>query len=92
MTLATRVTALAQAIGADVKALFASAAPPDSLSITYHTEGSIATYVVDGVTRTVAYNSDGTVHTVSGPVGSLTRTETYSYSGGRLSGMTAVEA
>ena len=64
----------------------------DALSITYNGDGSIDTLTEDGVVKTFAYNGDGTINTVSWPVGALTRTETYSYSSGVLTGMTAVEA
>ena len=64
----------------------------DSLTITYNSDGTIATLTEDGVVKTFAYNGDGTINTVSWPVGALTRTETYSYSSGVLNGMTAVEA
>lgn len=64
----------------------------DALSITYNGNGSIATLTEDGVTKTFAYNGDGTINTVSWPVGALTRTETYSYISGVLTDMTAVEA
>ena len=40
----------------------------------------------------ITYNADGSVDTVSYPSGALTRTETYSYTGGVLTGMTAAEA
>ncbi len=64
----------------------------DALSITYNGNGTIATLTEDGVVKTFAYNGDGTINTVSWPIGTLTRTETYSYSSGVLTGMTAVEA
>lgn len=64
----------------------------DTLSITYNGDGTIATLTEDGVTKTFAYNGDGSINTVSWPVDALTRTETYSYSSGVLTGMTAVEA
>lgn len=64
----------------------------DALSITYNGNGSIATLTEDGVTKTFTYNGDETINTVSWPVGALTRTETYSYTSGVLTGMTAVEA
>ena len=63
----------------------------DALSITYNGNGSIATLTEDGVVKTFAYNGDGTINTVSWPVGALTRTETYSYTSGVLTGMTATE-
>lgn len=64
----------------------------DALSITYNGDGSIATLTEDGVVKTFTYNGDGTINTVSWPIGALTRTETYSYSSGVLTGMAAVEA
>ena len=64
----------------------------DALSITYNSDGSIATLTEDGVTKAFAYNGDGSINTVTWPVGALTRTETYSYSSGVLTGMAAVEA
>lgn len=64
----------------------------DALSITYNGDGSIATVTEDTVVKTFSYNGDGTINTVSWPVGALTRTETYSYTSGVLTGMTAVEA
>ena len=67
-------------------------AGPALVAITYNGDGSIATLTEDGVVKTFAYNGDGTINTVSWPVGALTRTETYSYTSGVLSGMTAVEA
>jgi hypothetical protein len=94
MTLAERITALAQALGADIKSLFASVgalAPPDAVAVGY-TDGRVTSIVADGVTTTITYNADGTVNTVSYPSGALTRTETYAYTGGVLSGMTASEA
>lgn len=94
MTLAQRVTALAQALGADIKALFASVsrlAPPDELTVSY-TEGRVTSVTKDGVTTTITYNTNGSVNTVSYPHNGLTRTETYAYSGGVLTGMTATEA
>lgn len=63
-----------------------------SLTVTYNGDGAVDTVTEDGLTKTVTYNSDGSVNTVSWPVGSLTRTETYAYTGGVLTGMTATEA
>ena len=62
------------------------------VAITYNGDGSIATVTEDGVTKTFAYNGDGTINTVRWPVGAKTRTETYSYTSGVLTGMTATEA
>lgn len=93
MTLVQRVTALAQALGADIKALFSSvsALTPDAVAVAY-TSGRVTSVTVDGVAKSITYNADGTVHTVSYPHNGLTRTETYAYSGGVLTGMTATEA
>jgi hypothetical protein len=95
MTLAERITALAEAIAADIKALYAGAggstAPADAVSFTY-TNGRVTKATEDGVDTDIAYNADGTLNTVSYPSGALTRTETYAYTGGVLTGMTASEA
>lgn len=64
----------------------------DSMSITYNGDGTVATVTEDGVVKTMTYNSDGTIATIAWPVGSLTRTETYTYTGDVLTGMTAAEA
>lgn len=66
-------------------------APVDALTITY-TSGRVTGIDADGVDTTITYNADGTVNTVSYPAGALTRTETYSYTSGVLTGMTAIEA
>ena len=63
----------------------------DALSIAYNGDGTIATLTEDGVVKAFAYNGDGTIDTVSWPVGALTRTETYSYASGVLTGMAATE-
>ena len=63
----------------------------DSLAITYNVDGTIDTVAENGVTKTFAYNLDGTINTVSWSVGLLTRAETYSYTNGVLTGMTATE-
>lgn len=90
MTQESRLVALAQAIGADVKALQANsvggASLPTSTSMTYDAQGRIATEVIDGVTLTYAYDAQGRISTITRPG----RTETYSYdTGGRFAGMTA---
>lgn len=63
----------------------------DAMSLTY-TDGLVTKIIEDGVETTITYNSDGLPHTVSFPHGSLTRTETYSYTNGMPTGMTASEA
>lgn len=62
----------------------------DALTVGY-TSGRVTSVVEDGVTKTITYNADGTVNTVSFPHRGLTRTETYAYTGGVCTGMTAVE-
>lgn len=65
----------------------------DVMSITYNGDNSVATVTEDGVTKTMTYNGDGTINTIAWPVGGgITRTETYSYTSGVLTGMTAAEA
>ena len=82
-----RCTGYMRASGLPVKSSTVNA-----LSVTYNGNGTIATLTEDGVVKTFAYNGDGTINTVSWPVGALTRTETYSYTDGVLTGMTATEA
>lgn len=53
--------------------------------------GNISTITEDGVTKTFSYNGDQTINTVIWPVAGKTRTETYSYTGGVLVGMSATE-
>lgn len=63
---------------------------PMSLTVTY-IAGRVTALTIDGQVRTITYNSNGTVNTIAWPVGSKTHTETYSYSGGVLTGMTTAE-
>ena len=67
-------------------------AEPDNVAITYNGNGSIATVVEDGVTSTFTYNGNGTINTVARPIGSLTRTETFGYTGANLTSVIATEA
>ena len=63
-----------------------------TMSVTYNGDDTIATLIEDGVTKTMTYNADGTINKISWPVtGGKTRTETYSYTSGTLTGMTATE-
>lgn len=64
----------------------------NSASLTYNSDGTVATVTEDGLTKTLAYNADGTVNTISWPVDTLTRTETYTYTSGVLTSITATEA
>lgn len=61
-----------------------------TMSIT-RTGDNITRITEDSVQTNIAYNADGTINTVSYPVGSKTRTETFTYSSGQLTGMTASE-
>lgn len=63
----------------------------DAMSLTY-TAGRVTKITEDGVDTNIAYNGDGTVNTISYPRGSKTRTETFSYTSGVLTGMSASEA
>lgn len=72
------------------------AGPPSAAAYTYDGEGRLSgiNETVAGLIRTitVAYNQDGTVNTVTVVYNGVTRVETYAYSGGNLTGMTAVES
>lgn len=69
---------------------------PTALAITYDSQGRpqlIEETVGANLRQTTStYNADGTVATVVIVFGGVTRTETYSYTSGRLTGMTATEA
>lgn len=62
----------------------------DAMSLTY-TSGRMTKITEDGVDTTITWNPDGTMDTVSYPRGSKTRTETFSYTAGVFTGMTATE-
>ena len=62
----------------------------DAMSLTY-TSGLMTKITEDGVDTTITWNPDGTMDTVSYPRGSKTRTETFSYTAGVFTGMTATE-
>jgi hypothetical protein len=63
-----------------------------TLALTYNSDGTVDTVTEDGVVKTLTYNSDGTVNTIFWDVaGGLVRTQTYTYSGGVLTGMTTTE-
>lgn len=62
----------------------------NSVTLNY-VNGLIASVVEDGITTSFSYNSDGTIHTISKPAGSKTRIETFAYSGGVISSITATE-
>ena len=66
---------------------------PTTLTLTYNSNNTVNTVTEDGVVKTLSYNSDDTVNTISWSVGGgLTRTQTFSYTGGELTGMTTTEA
>jgi len=64
-------------------------AEASTLAVAYNADGTVNTVTENGVTRTLAYNSDGSVNTISWPI---TRTQTFSYTNGALTGMTTTEA
>jgi len=66
---------------------------PTTLALAYNSDNTVNTVTEDGVVKTLSYNADGTVNTISWSVGGgLTRTQTFSYTGGDLTGMTTAEA
>lgn len=73
-----------------------AADPPTVAAYTYDGQGRLSgiSETVAGLTRTttVTYNPEGTVNTVTVVYNGVTRVETYAYSGGNLTGMTAVES
>lgn len=91
MTQEAHLVALAQAIGADVKALREAggdgSSQPSSVSVTYNALGHVETVTEDGITKTITHNAAGRVATITGGG----RIEAYSYdSEGKFTGMTAV--
>lgn len=62
----------------------------NSVTLNY-VNGLIASVVEDGITTSFSYNTDGTIHTISKPSGFKTRIETFAYSGGVISSITATE-
>lgn len=64
----------------------------DSTVLTYNPNGSVATVAEDGLTKVLTYNLDGTLNTISWPTNGKTRTETYTYTSGVLTSITATEA
>lgn len=65
-------------------------APINAMSVTY-SAGRVSSVTEDDVTTNIGYDSKGRVSTVSYPHNGKTRTETYSYTGWRLTGMSATE-
>lgn len=57
-----------------------------------YTAGRVTTITEDGADTAITYNADGTVHTITSTVEGKTRTETFTYTTGVLTGMTATEA
>lgn len=64
---------------------------PIAMSVTY-SAGRVSSVTEDGVTTNIGYDSKGRVLTVSYPHNGKTRTETYSYTNGFLTGMSATDA
>ena len=93
MTLETGVKELAEAVGADVKALTdaiaAAGGAPAPLSATYEYDAlaRVDKIVTPDGDTVIGYNPDGTVETISYPTG---RVETFMYNpDGSISGMIA---
>ena len=63
----------------------------NTLSVAYSANGFVNSYNENGKVRSITYNADGTVYTIKNAVGSKLRTETYTYTNGLLTGMTATE-
>lgn len=73
-----------RASGQPVISVINSGQAQDVTGVTYNSDGSVATYTLNGLTWALAYNSDGTPNTET----SGTLVKTYSYSGGRFAGVT----
>lgn len=70
-------------------ALTATYAPAFPAStITYNTDGSVATVTDNGITTSYTYNTDGTVATDSRTVNGVTTTRNYGYTNGNLTSIT----
>jgi YD repeat-containing protein len=66
--------------------------PVSNLAVTY-VNGQAAAVTEDGVTKSISYDAQGRVATVSYPYAGKTRTETYTYNtNGQMTGMTASDA
>lgn len=72
---------------AELTATYASAFPA-AQSITYNTDGSVATVTDNGITTTYTYNTDGTVASDSRTVSGVTTTRNYGYTNGNLTSIT----
>lgn len=84
-------TAIAIEQTARAAAIATATAPVTAMAAGY-TGNRITSITEDGKTTTITYNGDGTVNTISWPRAGKTRTETYTYSAGRVTGMNATEA
>jgi YD repeat-containing protein len=69
-----------------LSATYVSAFPAST--ITYNTDGTVATVTENGVTTTYTYNADGTVATDTRTVNGVTTTRTYGYTNGNLTSIT----
>lgn len=74
-------------IGGQLTATYASAFAA-SQSITYNSDGSVATVTENGVTTSYTYNADGTVATDSRTVNGVTTVRNYGYTNGNLTSIT----
>lgn len=57
---------------------------PNTQSISYNADGSVATVTENGVTTSYTYNSDGTVATDTRTVSGVTTVRNYGYTNGNL--------
>lgn len=71
----------------ELNATYASAFAA-SQTITYNTDGSVATVTENGVTTSYTYNSDGTVATDTRTVNGVTTVRNYGYTNGNLTSIT----
>lgn len=86
-SVAAYISTPGSATATQLSATYASAFP-NTQSITYNPDGSVATVVENGVTTSYTYNSDGTVATDTRTINGVTTTRNYGYTGGNLTSIT----
>ena len=69
----------------DVISTYLYTGPAGTYAYTYNPDGTVANYTYGGLTATYTYNTDGTIATIVYTLGSVTVTDTYSYSAGSIS-------
>lgn len=74
------------ATAAALTATYAPAFPAST--ITYNTDGTVATVTDNGITTSYTYNADGTVATDTRTVNGVTTTRNYGYTNGNLTSIT----